>query len=175
VVRAAGGGLHLHAIATAPAPDSRRYRRRVISAIDAYNAMLKDTVGPRMRELGFRGSGGVYTRPDPDYFIRVGFQKSVYGSRQHVKFTLNLSAISKAQWGHARTDRTNLPKEPAANTFYGLEHWQRRINLLMPAQERPPWWELTPQTDTPTLAREVLLAIERYALPAIDGVVGAAR
>jgi hypothetical protein len=139
--------------------------------IEAYKIMLKDYIGPRLRELGFRGSAGVYTRPDPDHFIRLGFQKSVYGSRQHVKFTLNVSAINKAGWEEARAKKGHLPEEPSASTFYGSKHWQRRIGQLMPQQDREPWWELAPGADVAIVASEVLEVIEGVALPAINEVL----
>lgn len=142
------------------------------NAVDAYNAMLKDVIGSRLRELGFHGSAGVYTRPDPTHFIRIGFQKSVYGSRQHVKFTLNISAINKAGWERTRAEKGYLPKEPSASRYYGHEHWQRRIGQLMP-QGSEPWWELTPNADMTAVARDVLSAIETHALPAIAAAVRA--
>ena len=141
------------------------------TTVDDYNAMLKEIIGPRLRELGFRGSSGVYTRPDPAHFIRIRFQKSVYGSRQHVKFTLNVSAINKAQWNRARQEEDYLPKEPSASRYYGHEYWQRRIGQLMPSKGSEPWWELTPDTDAAAVGRDVLSAIETYALPAIEAAV----
>ena len=142
------------------------------NVLDAYNAMLKETIAPRLRELGFRGSGGVYTRPDPTHFIRIGFQKSVYGSRAHVKFTINISAIDKEGWERARADEDHLPKEPSASIFYGHQHWQRRIGQVMPREGSEPWWELTVGTDTAAVGRDVLTAIETFALPAIDAATG---
>ena len=41
----------------------------------------------------------------------------------------------------------------------------------MPSQGSEPWWELTPDTDVAAVARDVLAAIEQFALPAIDAVV----
>lgn len=139
-------------------------------ATDTYKVMLKTCLGPRLRELGFRGSGGVYTRPDPNFFVRIGVQKSPYSTSKHVKFTLNISAIEKTGWAEARVEEERLPEEPSANTFYGSAHWQRRIGQLMPEEDREPWWELLPSIDLEALARKVLSVIEGVALPAIENV-----
>jgi hypothetical protein len=134
---------------------------------ELYKILQKEHIGPRLRSLGFRGSSGVYTKPDPAYFIRIGFQKSVYGTRRDVKFTLNISAIEKAGWENARATKDHLPAEPSANTYYGSAHWQRRIGQLMPDRDREPWWELAPGSDVTVVANEVLAVIENVALPAI--------
>jgi hypothetical protein len=132
--------------------------------------MHKEWIGPRLRELGFRGSGGVYTRPDSRNFVRIGFQKSVYGTKQQVKFTLNVSVINKAQWEAARAEQDHLPVEPSANTFYGGAFWQQRISELMPRQDRERWWELSPTSDIEAVAADVLKVIEEIGLPAMDKV-----
>lgn len=71
--------------------------------------MVKWFIGPRLRELAFRGSGGVYTGPNADYFTRIGFQKSVYGTSQRVKFTAQ-TRPGAARW--TRSSQSASGKRP---------------------------------------------------------------
>ena len=39
-----------------------------------YQAFLRDLIAPAMRQLGFKGSRGVFELPDDRYWALVGFQ-----------------------------------------------------------------------------------------------------
>jgi hypothetical protein len=41
-----------------------------------YADMLRTEIAPRLRVLGFKGSGNSYVLPDDDRWLLVGFQKN---------------------------------------------------------------------------------------------------
>lgn len=139
---------------------------RVLTAQDAYAAMMRLRVAPALRELGFKGSGTTFTLPDRDYWAIVGFQGSRRNDRRQVSFTVNLTVASKAAWLIARLDNPRLRERPAANTSYFRWSWQTRIGVVLPGG-REIWWAIGPGIDVQVVADEVIAAIRDHALPAM--------
>jgi hypothetical protein len=73
-----------------------RTRRRVAAAAvsaaaqDLYDQLVKQSLSPALRSLGFTGSGGRYSLRNEDCWVLVGFQKSAYSDGDEVRFTVNL-------------------------------------------------------------------------------------
>ena len=135
--------------------------------------MMKEDVAPRLRELGFKGSGQRFELPSEDFWALIGFQKSQWGSKEEVSFTVNITVASRRRWDEARQTRPYLGERPAPNSLYTAPKlamqdyiWQSRIGFLLPAGTDW-WWELDPATDTRQLADDVVSAIRDYALPAM--------
>ena len=127
---------------------------------EQYEILVKTHLAPGLRDMGFKGSGNAYVLADDTYWAQIGLQKSVDGTRDDVRFTINLSAVSKAGWSEwGRGDR------PAANTSYGHSSWFQRIGILIDGNDK--WWPLDSDTDLESLSNEVLDAVARYGLPAL--------
>ena len=137
------------------------------TAQDAFAELIRDYVGPTLRRLGFKGSGGSWTADRPGYFVALGFQRSVWGDRLETRFTMNVTVASIDVWNAARESRPYLPARPAPNTVYGSDIWQRRIGDLLPGH-RDHWWTINPGSDLAALARDVTAAIAAHAVPAIQ-------
>jgi hypothetical protein len=137
-----------------------------MTALEAFTNLIRDHVGPALRADGFKGSGVAFTLPEPAHWVNLGFQKSRYSDSEDVKFTVNLTVVSKATWAAQRQAQPYLPERPAANTRYGTFAWQRRIGLLMP-DGIDHWWTVHSTTNLPDLAADVLQWIRSYGLPAI--------
>jgi hypothetical protein len=60
-----------------------------LTAQEAYAAMHRNDIAPRLRELGFKGSAGTYVLPDEESWRVVAFQKDRYSTRDWVHFTVN--------------------------------------------------------------------------------------
>jgi hypothetical protein len=136
----------------------------VATAIDAFDEMVRLVIRPALRDLGFKGSGSTFTWPSERSIALVGMQRSQFGDRNLVKFTLNVTVADAQAWERAREERPHLPKRPAPNTFYGSFIWQQRIGKLMPTGEDH-WWSLDGSTDTTELGNEVVEAISTYVVP----------
>jgi hypothetical protein len=146
----------------------------VMTAQDAYAALLRDHIGPALRSIGFRGSGGAYTLPHPEFWVRIGVPSSAWNTRDKVSFTLNVTVIPKDGWERLRRRFPGISAaQPQANTAYDAPSlgdnpgfWQTRIGqLLVPPGER--WWTLFPDSDLIALSHEVMVAVRDGALPAI--------
>ena len=136
------------------------------TAQDRYGVLMREHLAPGLRSLGLKGSGGTFAIPDDLHWALVGFQRSQFSDRTHLRFTLNLTVGSKASWNEARAERSYLHDSPAPNTFYGSWIWQKRIGGLMPSGEDK-WWRLDGSTDLQALADDVIGAMRDYGLPAM--------
>jgi hypothetical protein len=67
-----------------------------VSAQALYDALVKDTLSPAFRALGFKGSGGRYSMPGSDCWALLGLQKSAYSDAAEVQFTINLLVVNKS-------------------------------------------------------------------------------
>ena len=134
----------------------------------AVAGLLRDHLGPRLRALGFRGSGATWTADRPGFLVGLGVQRSVHGDRMETELTINVTVVSIDAWRALRAERPYLGPRPAPNTRYGPVVWERRIGMLMP-QARDRWWAVRPDSELPRLADELAAAVAEFALPAIEG------
>lgn len=128
--------------------------------------MVSSGIRPRLRALGFRGSGTTFVLPSKSHHALLGLQKSAFSDRDALKFTVNITVAAVAAWEAARTAKPRLPEKPAANTLYGSFIWQSRIGRLLPAGQDH-WWWLAADDDWRPVADEVVQAIESFGLPAM--------
>ena len=88
-----------------------------VAAQSIYQDIVKDSLSPALRQLGFKGSGGRYSLPCAHCWAQLGFQKSVYSDAEEVQFTANLQVVNTSDWAEARTERPYLPERPAPGTI----------------------------------------------------------
>jgi hypothetical protein len=138
---------------------------------EAYAAMLKDVISPRLRAAGFKGSSGSYVWPSDTHWIQVGFQKMT-GFDPVVRFTVNLTVISKPDWETIRHRYPGTGARPAPTASFSAEdsHWWDRLTGYVPEQdlrEDGEWWRVSTETDIATLGDEVADLIATYGLPVL--------
>jgi hypothetical protein len=142
------------------------------TAHDTFTEMIKIGVRPRLKALGFTGSGTTFVWPSTSVFCQLGFQRSQFSNRDALKFTINVTAADKSAWELARQTRPHLPAKPSPNTFYGTHIWQRRIGELLPGGEDK-WWTVDANQEWRALADEVVDAVTRFAVPEMQQRAGA--
>lgn len=144
------------------------------TAQETMKRMLTDHVGPALREMGFRGSGQTYALPSDSHWSLLGFQRSKSSDRNRVSFTVNLTAVSRADWGAIHSWYPQLPERPGANwspapIFERVSetgYWHSRIGPLMPSG-LDSWWDLRANDDEALIAAPVVEAVRQYGLPAL--------
>jgi hypothetical protein len=94
-------------------------------------------------------------------------QKSTASNAQAVRFTINVTAVSKRAWIEARSEHSYLSERPSASISYGPLAWQRRIGQLL-SDSRDKSWTVAARASTESLRVDVVEAIRIYALPAIE-------
>ncbi len=108
------------------------------TAQETYQAMVREQIAPRLRALGFRGSGSVYRLPDHAAWRLLGFQRSVSSNPQRVKFTINLTLADKAAWRAALPTHPWIGPRPTGNVGEYVAPPEvvevARVGSLMPSE-----------------------------------------
>ena len=112
--------------------------------------MLRDNVGPWLRARGFRKRRNRFRRADDDGWQVVDFQASQWGSRDEVRFTINLW-VGVAELADTQADA----------------QVQERVGRLLPGGEDH-WWSLDAATNTTTLADELRQVLQERCLPWLE-------
>jgi hypothetical protein len=120
--------------------------------LDVYKDMMKSRVAPPMRELGFRGSGGKFRIVRGDFTGWADVQKSRWNTKAEVEFTFNVGVFYNLAQSHIK----------------GI--WGDRIGSLLP-DRRDKWWKIDSKEASEGVHKEVIEALSRYALPAIEVVL----
>jgi hypothetical protein len=136
----------------------------VESAQDTFKRMMREQIAPELRALGFKGSGQRFVLPSESHWALLGFQRSAWGDARRGSFTINLTVVSKEAWEQTRSEWPHRSSIPAANSYEGIPAWEDRIGSLMP-ENRDQWWEVAAGESTELVARDVVTAVELYALP----------
>ena len=118
----------------------------MMTAQELFKHVMRDHITPALRDLGFRGS---WSRSlwyqDGDYVGTLWTQKSVHSTKDHVNFTIHLSA------GHGPTSDV---------------YWTRNLLHLIPGN-RDPWWTVHATDSAEPAAARFLAAFRRYGWPAM--------
>jgi hypothetical protein len=126
-------------------------------ATDRYAAWLSTEIAPMLHERGYRKRAGSFHKRVPDGWAVVNFQKSQFGSRDEVLFTINLAVALDRLMVFDGDDPTKPPPEYRCNMRV------RMGNAQDVAQHS--WWRVTASTDTRQLAEEIRpLLIDRGLL-----------
>jgi hypothetical protein len=113
------------------------------TARDGYLRMMRTTVVPELRRLGFTGSGRRFTLQTPKALGSIAFQQSQGNSWMGVRFTANVSVTSRAGWT-ARLGELS---------HHGCDHW----------------WSVWAGFPSDDVAADLITAIRDHAVPAIKG------
>ena len=138
---------------------------KAVSAQSLYGEMLRAEVGPRLRAIGFVGSGSSFVLPDDESWLVVGFQKDVYSSASSVRFTVNLSKVRKAAWADFREENPGLARRPSGNTAYFADSFELiRLGSLMQPRGFDRWWQVKDAHPNARVAAQIATAIERLGV-----------
>ena len=111
-----------------------------LSVQQAYDLMMREQIGPALRELGFIGTARIFRYWSDGRKCEIRWQKdSRQTKRQLLRFTMNLGWW----WGGGR------------------------IFELMPTPATDPWWVLRGGEATQAVADSVVSAIRCYVVPAM--------
>ena len=130
--------------------------------------MMREQIAPALRALGLKGSGQSYAIPHESYWALIGFQKSVFSTAATVKFTLNLTVVSREAWSRAFEAHPWIGAKPSPNVQARTAdgEWHARIGQLLPSRSDH-WWPIEHDRPTEPVAREVIEAIRDHGLPAM--------
>lgn len=116
-------------------------------------------LGAKIRELGFKGSGFNYIMDSDNYVFTIGIQANRYGGSFCVELGVHPKKITSN--GFEDLDFKKLK-------YYNCEFRTR----LAREGKGDKWWNYTnSESKNLQLIDEVLIYIEKYALPIIDGFI----
>ena len=112
--------------------------------------MLRDEVGPWLRARGFKKRRNRFRRADDDGWQVVDFQASQWGSRDDVRFTINLW-VGVAELAEREADA----------------QVETRVGNVLPGGDDH-WWSLDEATDTARLGDELREVLQARCLPWLE-------
>src|SRR5262245_6913275 len=127
-------------------------------AQDRLGDLIKSVWGPALREMGFTGSGKVWTLPDERDWAMLGFQTSQASTGDEAKFTINLMVVGKVAWDEARASHSYYSAKPSPNTV-ALHRYVQRAGFL--SHGRDHWWRLAGNGSNDRQVRDEVLALLR--------------
>ncbi|TDO41683.1 uncharacterized protein DUF4304 [Paractinoplanes brasiliensis] len=113
------------------------------SAREGYVRMMRTTVVPELRRLGFTGSGRRFTLQTSKHPGTITFQQSQGNTWMGVKFTANVSVASRSGW----TARLG------SISHHGCDHW----------------WSLWAGFPSDDVAADLITAIRDNVVPVLKG------
>lgn len=140
------------------------------TAQSIYIELMKTRFAPWLRGSGLRGSDGRFELPSESHWAQLGFQKSAYSDRTEIRFTINLLAISRAEWESQRAAKPYLGTKPKPGTLYGDWAQQTRIGALIPTGEDK-WWHLYPGQDLDEVTTDVIGNLGDYGIPWLKAAI----
>jgi Domain of unknown function (DUF4304) len=131
---------------------------------DVYAELMKAAFGPALRGAGLRGSNGRFELPSDMYWAQLSFQKSAYSGGDEVRFTVNLSVVSRAEWALRSAAAPYLGRQPSPSFQYGSWADQARIGKLTPAGGDK-WWRIVRGVDSGPVLDDALADLMTYGVP----------
>jgi hypothetical protein len=132
---------------------SDRRRDGLPTAQQNFSAMAKNEIAPRLRQLGFKGSGQKFRFPSERHLLALDIQKSAWNDSLEVRFTVNLSA---------EVLDTALRVGEAESPARSFTHRER---LGMLARGRDYWWTVPAEGLTLGIAEEVVREVRDFGVP----------
>ena len=121
------------------------------TAQDAFEHLMRDMIAPKLRDLGFRGTGSrVFRYRSGDYGAAVTTQKSRYSTAEEVRFWVHLSAAYL----------------PTSSTY-----WTAQLHALIPGNTTFTTWAIRADAPAEPVAEHLLSIFVDYGWPAIQAAL----
>jgi hypothetical protein len=139
----------------------------LVSASSELQKVLRDRVGPALRQWGFAGTAPTWNlKTDRGDMAIVNVQRSNFSPPGQVWFTVNLAIIPEPYWRwQQRASLSRTPKTPKEEN--GL--WRERLRPNSPAvtaRERfEPWWAVSDVSSATAAADDVVEGLRERAIP----------
>jgi hypothetical protein len=133
-----------------------------VTASDSLNSVLRTSVGPTLRDDGFKGSGGQWTlaAPNGDLAI-VNVQRSQHNSQDEVRCIVNLAVVPAPWWAWERS-RKPLTKTPKEHD--GL--WRDRLDARGGSKHgKEEWWLVRDEATAEKAARDMIVQLTTAGVP----------
>jgi hypothetical protein len=131
-----------------------------VNALELFRPLMRDHIAPRLRELGFVGSGQNYRLPNPaGHFAHLNFQRDKWNDATACGFTGNITFIRREDW----PEGTWMGERPTGGAWYPVPGVYERIGAFMGTDDH--WWVIRTEADLRPIAEEVVDVVRDAVLP----------
>lgn len=136
------------------------------AAEQKFNSIVKEAFQKVLKPLGFKKKRFNFYRNLGTVGHIINIQKSVYGDKNHIRFTVNNSIFSATYWNAEYNYKNEehppeFPTEPVAL-------FRKRLGDLIDGTDI--WWEIDGNTDEEVLIEELREHVEQLLLPWFDSL-----
>lgn len=148
-----------------------------VTAQEEFAALLKQRVGPDLRQSGFKGSSGRYELRVGGNALLVGLQRSSWSTSEQIEFTLNWTIVHGTVWQEVRRREPWVGNWPNHNCDVLGTTWNGRIHDLVEGADPMDWWVIDAPTDSGVHTRnssvmeEVVARVNSLLLPLAQTVL----
>lgn len=125
-----------------------------------FDSLLREHVRPVLKAEGFKHSGANFRRRWKAGWHVINFQKSQWGDRDSIRFTVNIGVSVDAYSRFERRNPMKPPTEPECP-------WRVRIGSLLRSR-LDEWWTIEDGTSFHELTKEMTLHMRRVVLPLLS-------
>ena len=127
---------------------------RVSTTRERYDAMISTVLGPHLRDQGFRKRRNTFSRSTEHGWTLIDFQASQFGTRDDVRFTINLGV-----------NFVELQGQSKGPPSLGRTHIDERIGAVISRERQNLWWDLAPGSNFEAIGSEVIAILDEHAVP----------
>jgi hypothetical protein len=129
---------------------------------------LRDDVAPRLRQMGFKGSGQVFRLPEQHgYLASIGFQGNQHNTRAMARYRLSMSIVCMEEF---RAKGWSALPQPTA-LYPGLDKAvQASIGMFL-ATKHDHWWMLGQPLAVAPVVDDILWSVQSVMLPMMVAVL----
>jgi hypothetical protein len=125
--------------------------------------LVNDHLAPAFERLGLRGAGREWSLRSDEYWAQLSI--AVRGDAISRDLFIHLSVVAKDEW---KRYRPGQPKPHPRELVPPPVGWVVTLGELMPGRPIRWWWTIRAGTDVSDVAREMIDAVSKYAVPAMN-------
>ncbi|QHT71374.1 DUF4304 domain-containing protein [Rhodocytophaga rosea] len=130
------------------------------NAEEKFNHIVKYAFHQILKPLGYKKKNNNFYKPFEGFGHMVNLQKSIYYSKEHLHFTINIGLfLPEFYKRYFKTAPPAFPSEPDCVV-------RKRIGWLLDGNDK--WWDVNNETDSVALSEELKIIVSEKILPFLD-------
>ena len=131
-----------------------------------FNEIVKSCFHERLKPLKFKKKANNFYRDLGEIGQIINIQKSMFGSKENISFTVNIGIFSPIYWGSEYNFKGD--SEPPAYPTEPVSIIRTRIGRFIDGKDK--WWDLDQRTNVETIKSELTETLENKILPYFEKI-----
>lgn len=131
-----------------------------------FEEIVKTCFHRKLKVLDFIKKANNFYRKFGEVGHVINIQKSIYGSRDHISFTVNVGVYTVPYWS-AQYNYNN--SEPPSYPNEAVSTIRMRIGQFMEGNDK--WYDVISETDIEQINNELIYTLDHKILPYLDGLI----